>query len=248
MASRRGRPSSAEREQVLKQGASEITQSFLSRPLRQPVDLGFEPYYQRVLKGDLSAILEYLDAGDASVSSDGSFHELIGRLVSMRSSRAAKQIVSDFARRLDPETLPVEANYAYWYRKLGVACTRARAFIAEQYRDNASVKRVHLWPRYIKECYWDRREISEVTRSQRIKSLNSLALPLCDLLDRFSRHYLVPKSVFMELAESDRRDPGRDKRRRERRLRRTPSFVARKYACEMACVSTGFISHKNRSK
>src|SRR6266849_4413656 len=100
MASRRGRPSKTVQEQVLKQDAPTIAEGFSRHPLRQPVDPGFDPYYQRMLKGDPAAILEYFDLGIGFAADfDSSFYEAIGRLVPLRSSITAKHIVSTIARR-----------------------------------------------------------------------------------------------------------------------------------------------------
>jgi hypothetical protein len=91
MAKRRGRPSKAFQEQVLEQDAGKIAEHFLSYPLREPVDSRFEPYYQRILNGDLFAVWDYYSTGML----EDSFYELIGRLVPLQSFAAAKQIISD---------------------------------------------------------------------------------------------------------------------------------------------------------
>src|ERR1700693_1894082 len=99
MATRRGRPSKALLKRALKEGASEIAKGFRRHPLRQPVDPLFEPYYQRILMGDLTAVSDYCDSYSGGFSFDDSFYELIGRLVPLQDLAAAKQIVSEIARR-----------------------------------------------------------------------------------------------------------------------------------------------------
>ena len=106
MAARRGRPSKVERKQILKEGAGEIAKEFLRHPLRRPVDPSFEPYYQRILKKDLTAVSDYCEANKGMFILDGSFYELLGRLLFLgqlapedAAWAAANQIVTELARR-----------------------------------------------------------------------------------------------------------------------------------------------------
>jgi len=59
---RRGRPLRASQELILETDAWVIVQELHLRPLRQPIGIQFAPYYDRILKGDLRAIYEYLSA------------------------------------------------------------------------------------------------------------------------------------------------------------------------------------------
>ena len=60
MAKRPGRPSQTVRQQTLKRDSTKIAEEFRRHPLRQRVDPFFEPYYQRVLSGNLAAVTELL--------------------------------------------------------------------------------------------------------------------------------------------------------------------------------------------
>src|ERR1022692_2137460 len=145
MARRPGRPSKADQkkalERSLEQGRSTIVFELSHHLLRQPVDPGFDAYYQRVLNGDLAAILDYCDRGWRA----NSFYELVGRLVPLQSVDAAKQIVTEIARRGNPFGPTGEDAYQYWYNTLKRACTIARAFIRDAYNTDALVKREQLW-------------------------------------------------------------------------------------------------------
>src|ERR1017187_2622333 len=91
MPKRLGRPSKASQEQILKQEAGKIAKHFLSYPLREPVDPRFDPYYRRILNGDLFAVWDYYGTG----ALEGSCYELMGRLVPLQYFAAAEQIISD---------------------------------------------------------------------------------------------------------------------------------------------------------
>jgi hypothetical protein len=254
-------------QQALKQDAAAIAENFRRQPIRQPVDPAFDPYYQRILKGDLAAVLEYGGFDVFMMDPDSSFYEVVGRLVALHSFAAAKRIISEIARRGDP-TAPAPADvYYYWNSKLRLCCCIARDFIREQYKADGSVKREKLWHEYVETCSRTRlikkgtarpqgpRELA--ARSQVIKELKEWAQTmhsnsedvrsLYDLVDRFSMFFLVPKAIFFELAESDSHAE-RDSRYRARRLLKTPSAVARKYAGLMAGVSASTMSHKNVRK
>src|SRR5713101_3187402 len=118
MATRRGRPSKAQQEQALRKGALTVAERFRREPIRQPVDPAFNPYYQRILAGDVAAILDYDGFDVFRRDSDSSFYEVVGRLVSLQSLDAAKRIVSEIARTGEnARGLKMEA-YQYWYSTL----------------------------------------------------------------------------------------------------------------------------------
>src|SRR5437879_5841821 len=98
MAKKRGRPTKAVQSQLLQQGALEIAAEFRRLPLREPVDAKFAAYYRRVLAGDPMALFEYQNEQLISKELEGSFYELLGRLVAMKSVPAAKHIVSEVVR------------------------------------------------------------------------------------------------------------------------------------------------------
>ncbi|HEV3206939.1 MAG TPA: hypothetical protein VGZ28_08290 [Terriglobales bacterium] len=265
----RGRPSKAMQEQALKQDASAIAERFRREPIHQPVDPAFDPYYQRILKGDLAAVLEYSAFDERNP--DSSFYEVVGRLAALQSFGAAKHIISKIARRGENPVAVYEVYY-YWYSNLRFRCRIARDFIREKYEADGFVKREKLWHDYVETCSFGIRVtkkgaprsqgVRELTaRSQGIRELKEWAetphsksedVPsLYDLVDRFSMFFLVPKRIFFELAESDWRSSGhadRDRRYRARRMHKTPSTVARKFAGLMAGVSPSTMSHRNVRK
>jgi hypothetical protein len=264
MATRHGRPSKAVLQQTLKRDSARIAEKFRRLPLRQPVGDLFAPYYQRILAGDLSAVSDYCESNRGSFCLDASFYELIGRLVFLQDVAAAKQIVAEITRRLVHLTGPpddTDEKYGHWYRWLRILSESARQFIRERYKADESVKREQLWHEYIDRHYVTNffgpsNHKKETNRSQAIKELETWGEQFCadrdwlvDLVERFWSHGLVPKAIFDELAESNRRADARaerDKRYRNRRFRWTPSSVARKYACAIAGISTGTVSHRKR--
>jgi len=262
MAARRGRPSKALRKRALKEGASEIADRFRRHPLRRPVDPLFEPYYRRILNGDLAAVSDYCDANSGRFSLDDSFYELIGRLVPLQDLAAAKLIVSEIARRhVLLVGLPdnIDEEYERWYGWLRIFCESARQFIRERYKADESVKREQLWHEYIDRYYatdFFGDYQNETTRPQDIKEFKTRGEQFCadrewivDLEERILSHGVVPKPMFDELAESNRRADARaarDKRYRGRRFRFTPSSVARRYACAIVGISVSSVSHKNK--
>lgn len=266
MATRRRRPSKAALQQILKRDGAKIAEEFRRLPLRQPVDHLFAPYYQRILTGDLAAVSDYRESNSGSFILDSSFYELIGRLVQLQDVAAAKQIVSENAKRLvDITGLPddIYGEYEHWYGWLRIFCESARQFIRERYKADESVKREQLWHEYIDRYYATNffgpfNQQNETTLSHDIKELKTWGEQfradrdsIVDLVERFWCHGLVPKPMFYELAESNRRADGRaerDKRYRSRRFRWTPSSIARKYACAIVGISPSTVSHKNVSR
>jgi hypothetical protein len=260
MARRPGRPSKAVLQQALEQDKSTIIGKL--QPLRQPVDPAFSPYYQRVLNGDLTALLDYCDVYNEFLDMQHSFLELIGQLVPLQHLGAAKQIIVEIGRRGESLGFPRAVTYRHWYNALKLACKIAREFIRAEYQADTSVKREQLWNPYVDECYtsfsYDDKGGSRPDEIRKWKewvetpdSQGQEPPSLYELVDRFTTHRLVPKPIFFELAQSSRSsgDPaGRDKRRRNRRFLWTPSYIARKNACAIVGISPSTVSHKNRRK
>jgi len=271
----RGRPSNSALRDNLKSGGAKIAEHFGRYPLRQPVDPQFAPYYQRILNLDLAAVLEYCDRHGAL---DDSFYELIGRLVPLQSWDAAKQIVSEIkrrgfylndSRRGSSERLPTEVIYRCEYDELRSLCEVARKFIRKRYREDLYVRREKLWDEYVDEFYslyyfpfatlrseqspfkssadlkaWGETMYSRISRAPR--RVNKV---LWELIEQFSLHHLIPKPMFFELAESNRRPNAiadRDKRYRNRTFLFTPSRIARNWACAMVGISVSSVSHQNK--
>jgi len=275
MGTRRGRPSRTALQENFRRDSAKTAEHFRRYPLRQPVDHQFEPYYQRFLKGDLIAALEYCDDHGTL---DDSFYELIGRLVALQSWGAARQIVSEIQRRGfylndarhgGASRLPDEVIYRDIYPQLRQLCEVAREFIRERYKKDPVAKREQLWNEYVDGFYSPyffsfptlRSEQSSFKTSGDLKAwgetMSSHVVPrpgrreetLWDLVHQFSLHHLVPKPMFFELAETTKRADAlaeRDRRYHSRRFRSTPSMVARKYSAAMVGFSTSHISHKNR--
>ena len=265
MAKHRGRPSRTVLRQTLKRDSTKIADEFRRHPLRQPVAPLFETYYQCMLKGDLAAVTDYCESNSGRFSFDASFYELIGRLVTRQDLAAAKQIVSEISRRHVHLTGPPDDKdkvYEHWYFWLRILCDSARQFIRERYKAEESVKRRELWLEYIDRFYVTdflgcSSEENLTTRPQHINELKAWGEQFCadrdwlvDLVERFWSHGLVPRPMFDELAESNRRADARaelDKRYRNRRFRWTPSSIARRFACKIAGISPSTVSHKNVS-
>lgn len=104
---------------VLELGAEPISREFRILPLGRPVDVQFAPYYERILKGDLSAIAEYIDKNPASRDLDSSFYELLGRLATIRFYAAADLVLADIKRRGNIGSVTDDQADAYWYKRLG---------------------------------------------------------------------------------------------------------------------------------
>ena len=246
MAPHRGRPSKTLREQTLKQDTQKIVEEFRGYPLRQPVDSRFQPYYKRILDGDLAAVVEYREYYCTSQCLDDSFYEFIGRLVPLQSLGAAKQIVSEIAR-LGFDLLdimpPDYVLYEDWYDKLKYLCGVARDFIRDQYKADDSVKREPLWQAYMARA----RDADKLKAFLETRDPETGQLPsLYEQVERFWMSRLVPKQLFFELAESQRPSNARAERDRRcvnRRFLWTPSSIARKYAAAIAGVSVSAMSH-----
>jgi len=268
MAKRRGRPSKVLQEQILKQDAGMIAEHFLRYPLRQPVEPEFDPYYRRILTGDLAALSDYCER---NTTFDGSFYELIGRLVPLRHFGATEQIISEIQRgsaefdsgRGGGLTLPDWVIYQHWYDLLEKHCQVACQFIRGKYKADPSAKREELWHEYCDAHFatiptagnpqselktvedfkiWGEAEYAKSGQTPRRRGD-----ALYDLVEKFLLHHIVPRHVFFELAESNRRSDvraDRDKRYCHRRFVSTPSLVARKCACAMVGLSPSSVSHQ----
>ncbi len=304
MRKRRGRPSKVLGEQILHQDAGKIAGIFLRYPLRQPVDPQFDPYYQRILKGDLASIFDYCDSNRNRIDLDGSFYEFLGRLVpSLESLSAAKQVISEIARRGDYLIGPTDKFlYRYWYSHLKPLCEDARQFIREKYKAVAAVKRQQteeyirkhrsahskaqnattpspdttelkawaewaalvkpeqLWNEYVDKFFLSNKQ-DEKARSQDIEEFKAWAEHAhfqrrdpdssYDLMEKCSRHHLIPKRFFFDLSKRSRHFDGRgerDQRYQNLKWLWTPSAIARQYACAVVGISSGTVSHRNVRK
>jgi hypothetical protein len=270
MTTRRGRHSKAVREMNLRQDATKIAEHFRRYPLRQRVDPQFGPYYQRVLNGDPAAVLDYFERYDTL---DPAYYEMLGRLV-LLGLRSARHIISEIQGRGNyfeyqpgpfrelPDYVINGFKYREKYDWLKPLCDAARQFIRQEYKANPSVRRKELWDGYVTGFY--RQSTAEQNAPARSEAIDKLkasgetVIPhiqhnprqsnelLCDLVDRFSVHNLLPRPIFFELAETNRRADARaerDKRYGNRRFVQTPSSIARKYACAMVGISPSSVTH-----
>ena len=253
-----GRPSKASQEQILKQDAGKIAEYFLSDPLREPVDTRFDPYYRRILKGDLAAVWDYYGTGGVL---ENSFFELIGRLVPLQSFDAAKQIISAVQRLLDgcdsvrgDPKFPDWLIYEHTYDLLLPLCQVARRFIQKKYKVDPWAEPEEVWNEYCDHFFkagpktlrdlkaWGE---TEYAKCGQVPHRHDPAMT--ELVEQFSLYHLVPRPVFFGLAAGHRRSelrPGHDKRRHYYQFSSTPSMIARKYACAMVGLSPSFVSHK----
>lgn len=169
---RRGRPTKSSQREILEAGNGwPIVREFRFRPLRTPVDVQFAPYYERVLKGDISAIgnyVDYVDSQNAALCAvpvaerlklradqrvqrklDSSFYELIGRLVTIRFYAAADSVLSDIERRGVLSWPSNRSTYDCWYTLLLPLCQHARQFIREARASCPDANRDKLWRDYV---------------------------------------------------------------------------------------------------
>ncbi len=146
---RRGRPSKSSQRQILELGGEPISREFRFRPLRRPVDVQFQPYYERILNSDLSAIGDYVDRNAARRHLDPSFYELLGRLATIRFYAAADRVLADIEWRGNIGSVTNTQAYAYWYRVLLPLCQRARQFIREAHASSPNATRAQLWRDYV---------------------------------------------------------------------------------------------------
>jgi hypothetical protein len=299
MATRRGRPSKASRAQALQQDASRIAEVFLRHPLRQAIGRGFQPYFQRFVNGDLTAILDYCDS-TVDQKLDAAFFELVGRLLLMQSP-ATKQIISEVVRRAPfIGAPPDEVVYQSFYDRLKPLCEVARGFINEKYRvavelrlqqlqkyqdrhsqnskaqtkavrsertnvqramaeEDISLNAERLWNDYVDKYYplgSRSHKQNEISRSREIaefmKWVEKLHArrrdrdSLFELVDRCMMLKLVPKPMFLDLCKTTQfpNRPDWDQRYRYRKMRWTPSVVARKYATAILGLSLSWGSHR----
>jgi hypothetical protein len=117
--------------------------------LRQPVDPQFKPYYERILGGNLGAIADYCDRNAAQKDLDGSFYELVGRLVPLRCYRAVNQILLDIERRRAIGWPSERDTYEYWYKTIKPVCDTARQFIRCRRNSGGNPNREDLWREYV---------------------------------------------------------------------------------------------------
>jgi hypothetical protein len=222
------------RKQIFEQDAGKIAEHFLSYPLREPVDSRFDPYYQRILNGDLFAVWDYY----RTCALEGSFYELIGRLVPLQYFAAAKLIISDVqlcgdefdTARGGTAIPPDRVVYNVCYRMLFPLCQVAGQFIREKYKVDPGAKREHLWNEYCDHFFAVAAPIL-VWRAGRVVKMFQLGFKtlrdlkawgeteyakcgqtphrsdraLWDLVEKFSSHHLVPRPVFFDLAAGRRR-------------------------------------------
>src|SRR5260370_12981023 len=149
--SRRGLPSKTTLRRILEQDGGHIVERLHLTLPAQPVDPQFKPYYERVLGGDLGAIADYCDRNAAQKDLDGSFYELVGRLVGVRCYRAVNQVLLDIERRGATGWPNNRDTYEYWYKVIKPACEAARQFVRAVRKSGKSVNREGLWHEYVRQ-------------------------------------------------------------------------------------------------
>lgn len=257
--SRPGRRSKAEKKSILTDHGWPVVEELRAHPLRQPVDVGFEPYYQRAAGGDLAAILEYCEANRTSARLDASFYELLGRLATLRFYRAADQLLCDIERR---ESYPTAVDAArYRYEQLKPLCDQARHFAINERNDRSRIDLEELWRKYAFQPLQkvrfakfagdpdeERLQNEENARQQQIRrraieellawSQTEPRPRVTSQIDRFAGFHLLPKEIFLEVA----------KRQWDHKPQWKPSQVARRWAACFAGISESKLTHKNGRK
>jgi hypothetical protein len=146
--------------------------------LRQPIDPQFKPYYERILGGDLGAIADYGDRNAARKDLDGSFYELIGRLVRFRSYRAVNQVLLDIERRGAIGWPSERDTYKYWYKAIKPLCDTARQFIRAERKSGRNASREQLWREYVLQPLPTARYLFLVGKADQQLLLHDLHAPI----------------------------------------------------------------------
>ena len=203
----RGRPTKSSQLEILKTGSEPIAREFRFRPLRTPVDVQFAPYYERVLKGDLSAIGEYVDRNAVRSNLDPSFYELLGRLATIRFYAAADFVLADIERRGNIGSVTDKQADEYWYKRLLPLAEKAEKWIRRYIKnDSSNWNRATAWAAYAEETCKDDWERTVATprppicdlERHRIIYYNSEQMPW---REHYMRIGLVPKEIFWLLAK-----------------------------------------------
>ena len=266
--SRRGRPSNAVKDRILREPSTVLADEFRLYPLRAPVDTRFLPYHEQMLKGNANAILDYYLASHGTRELGASFHELLGRLFTVRYFRIADTILSEIERRgvwYAPSALD---SYRYWYKRLKPLCEKAQAFIRAAYGKNYAGDRETLWKNYVFQPLPNVRFIifrgvpDEDTLQQR-ENADQQKKRRSDL-EELIRWCETPRK--MRLADEPKKpalfqvvnalspyglvpkdvffDLALSKMREaERIILLSPAKVARRYACKIAGISESTASH-----
>jgi hypothetical protein len=169
-----GRPSKNDQQRILEQDGGHIAEMLRLHTFRQPVDPQFKPYYERILGGDLRAIVDYCDRNAAQKDLDASFYELLGRLVTMRSYRAVKQVLLEIERRGTIGWPSNRDTYDYWYKEIKPACEEARKFIRTVRKSDPRANRIQLWREYVLQPLPTVRYLSLAGRADQQLLLHSL--------------------------------------------------------------------------
>ena len=261
---RRGRPRQVSRQGFAPNDRKIITEAFSTNPIRQLVDPKFNRYYSRLQNGDPDDVLEHCNSFSIL---EPSFYEFVGRLVFLSELPSVKQFVMHLPRVFEKRhTLPDWVIYEHWYRRLKEECQSAREFIRRQYSVNDCCRWEEMWECYCREKFYHdstskNNQLGQkvIAHPQALKQDEIVKLGhvrrrddrLYEIVEQFLRWQLVPQVIFRELADCRQTlDPRtyRDKRYRRLKFLKTPSFVARKYACAMVGLSPTSVSHKARAK
>lgn len=141
-----GRPSKANRDEILRRDAWLIARELRQHPLRDPVDAQFRPYYNRIRDGDPASIAEY--AHKMWPRLDPSFYELIGHLFFLSHYAGVKRLLREVS---GSSGIDNRKSYEYWYRKLLPLCQSARRFIEQAHASKPEANRNELWYDYISQ-------------------------------------------------------------------------------------------------
>jgi hypothetical protein len=211
--SRLGRPSKLDQQRILEQGGEFIAKEFRLRHLRRPVDAQFEPYYKRMLGGNLSGIFDYVDRNAARKDLDPSFYEFLGRLVTIRFYPPADLVLSNIEGRGNIGSPTKKQTDTYWYKLLLPHAEQAKKWVRQYIRSHTDGwNRKQAWVKYAEETCKDDWE-----RASKWDVSDMPGPPVACDLERhrvihydgerplFRQHYmslrLVPKELFWLLTE-----------------------------------------------
>jgi len=215
--SRRGRPSKTDQKRILEQDGRHIAEMLNLHLLRQPIDLQFKPYYERILRGDLGAIADYCDRNAAQKDLDASFYEVVGRLVTLRSYRAANQVLLDIERRGAIGWPSDRDTYGYWYKVIRPICEAARQFIRTVRKSGCGANRTQMWREYVLQPLPTVRYLSFARKAEQQLLLHSVHVPIDEqfrpYLERILSGDLSAKTEYEEALQA-----GQNKRDGDLRL------------------------------
>jgi hypothetical protein len=203
-----------------------------------PIPESFRPFYERALKGDLKALVEYYEKSWWRADLGSAFYQCLGYLAARGLTEHIKvarrvQTINKSRRGASIQGAAKRAIYEYW-KKVFIRPDRAKW---EQMFNEKMVDR----PAYdIRDWLRERRQI--LRASGKTKSRENLwdeyaseNLPLLNraAVDKDPYHKNIKQLLFL-LAQAQ--------------PRLSPAQAVRIVACGIACISVSSVSHKKRAQ